>query len=354
MTILLLCFLIISTSLAKIYNTFGIRFSEDILKKYFVDSFNSIFNKMNYHELYDVTEKVTLLPLKGDITLSMIVSKTQIKDPIKEDSVRYNQESITCTKDIFFMTGEISSKWSLKIKGVQIFYGDIIVSTNITLTGFTFKLSDPPSYKIEFNVKSFKHTIHGFGACEYIASKIKSIIDKKVSKQLEDILDGYKDSIIMKIQYEEAFRNIQIRDPDGIITNFNLQNRKAEFDTTLMNGYIGITYYTVIFDEVTNNITNLNETFSPNDEVSYPISVYFGQSNIKNVYKILNTTLIEKIKLIDQNQQEKIFGYPITIESLLNYYPNLFEKYPHDIELDLLCSIKSIKNEIIEIGRAHV
>lgn len=347
MCILVLVGLAIQIS-CKDFSTFGMRKSSDVFLSEFAEKVNSVLGTIGYLQCYDVSEKISIFPVNPVITLSNIeIAELKTLTGVAKEQLEFTSDKVDglvkAKGSKLVLNATINLKWTYAVGGAIIYRGKFAGHLRGNNSDIAFKLlGGKPDFtgSIAFTWKVSNHKIEGFGATEFIAEQIESIIASKLYPVLHEEMNRYNDIIVASLVYNSFYRNLPIPIKTPLNEDVSMKNVFKKFNFA-KEGYITFVYDSSIYYAIQHIEVPFNGSFDASDASDEPISLFFGLASMEEVLNRIVEVSPFKSFTITPEVQKEFFGYEITIGLLGMFFNDLPTRYSSMQKTDFKCDMKT-------------
>jgi len=330
------------------FNAFGLTKSSDILKVELAEAVNKIIGSIGYIQFYDVSEQIHVFPINPIVTLSNIemsglkfvnhLDASQIEYTATESAATIKGKALTISMDAKF-----SCKWTYKIGGSTMYSGTYTATlgTEKPEIEFMFVNDKPTSVgKIGFGWKITASEVKGFGAFAMVKNTVNDIVKNKLFSIFNTEINRYNDIVVNSMIYNYFFRNMPLLVPTKMTDKLSLKNVFTKFlvSNDEKHDSLHFVYNSSIYYAIGHYEVPFNGSFDSSYTKS-GITMHLGVRQLDDLFELLRKNASETHFVIKPEDQVKLFGYALSVNSLVPFYPRLGEEYDPELTIDFSCDM---------------
>jgi len=307
----------------------------------FSDAFNGIMNSIKTINLHDIKHKEKILFTDSELILQNVkivnITIGNLSYRVLHYETNGNIGTIKNTNRSLYMSAWLEFDWKYVLHGITVFWGTYKSKLQNESFSLEFKFyndSDKSIENITFSLKAISPSIKGFGTFNYIITTISNLVRNKVLILANEEFNTYNKLIIYSMIHGGLYKDMAVNKSSSI--DFLMMNK---FDKYLLvrDNNMAFFFLSYLFDKKERNKLSLPNNTLPRFLTYTGISLYIGAKDFMLLLLKPLSNYTRAPYEIGEELQKTLFGYELTVNSLVEFYPQLAERYNLNDKLTLTC-----------------
>lgn len=348
---LLFCFLVHLNASHGPQNSISLKKPAYLMLSEVAAQTNRILDSIRYLQLYDVVEQKAIFPVTATVTLYDI----EFKNLAVTKKADLNKLKFNITNGKFIINdapgfdlaigAQVSLKWKYHISMFDVYKGSAtaVLKSSAPKLEFTFEDGTPNwTGKLSFGFALDTVVSTGFGASKLVNNHIIEMFNAKMVSTLNEEVNRYNDLIVDFLKFEGFYRNMKA--PVEISKDLVLQNSFAKFYVCNITNSLGFIFSSAVYDPLKHEKVSIDAEFTPacDPNLTKEISVIIGSKAMRHLVDAMQKgTIMTEYELTPDNFTT-LFGYPLNVRMLSNFYPPLLDRFSPELTVNLSCATPKV------------